>query len=71
MNRPYADEGEVQTTFNEIRATLARIEAQTTRTNGRVTRIELRMAFMQGALALLGLIVASGVGWIALFGGGK
>ena len=67
MTRPYADEGEVETTFREIRASLARIEAQTTKTNGRVKQLELRYAFVSGAVAILGIVVASGAAWIGVF----
>lgn len=65
--RPFADEGEVVTTFHEIRATLTRIEKQTTLTNGRVRALEIRYAFVSGAIALLTLVVGAGVGWIGVF----
>lgn len=60
QERPYADEGEVKTTFGEIRATLARIEAQTTMTNGRVNHLE---QFRYAVMAVVGLLVIQG-GWL-------
>lgn len=42
--------------FNDITATLARIEAQTTKTNGRVTRLE-KILLMVGTASVVLLIV--------------
>lgn len=55
-HRPYADEGEVETTFRALRTQLDRIEAQVMKTNGRVQGLELWRAFMTGGLAVLTLI---------------
>lgn len=52
-HRPYADEGEVITTFAEIRATLARIEEQTVKTNGRVQKLEQFNVAVKAVLAVL------------------
>lgn len=65
--RPFADEGEVVTTFNEIRHSLSRIEEQTTKTNGRVRALELKYAFVSGAIAFLTIVVGSGAAWIGVF----
>lgn len=61
--RRFADEGEVVTTFADIRSTLARIEAQTTRTNGRVRELE---QFRFAAKAVLTVLVIQG-GWAVAF----
>lgn len=45
---------------------LARIEEQVSKTNGRVSKLELRNAFLSGGLALLALGFAGGVAWIGL-----
>lgn len=63
-HRPFADEGEVVTTFAEIRATLARIEAQTVKTNGRVRDVEQWIAIGRAIGALLILEV----GWFIAIG---
>lgn len=73
-HRPYADEGEVKTTFNEFRNTLARIEAtvaevkvQTMKTNGRVNGLEQFRAQTKAVAALvvlqLGWLIALGLGF--------
>ena len=61
--RRYADEGEVITTFKEIRATLARIEDQTTRTNGRVQSLE---QFRFAAKAVIAVLILQ-AGWAVAF----
>lgn len=61
--RRFADEGEVITTFKEIRSTLARIEEQTTRTNGRVQSLE---QFRFAAKAVIAVLVIQ-AGWAVAF----
>lgn len=61
--RKFADEGEVITTFNEIRRSLARIEEQTTRTNGRVQSLE---QFRFAAKAVIAVLVLQ-AGWAIAF----
>lgn len=58
--RPYADEGEVATTFHAIRDQLDRIEVQVRLTNGRVRALESWRAFMAGAIAILTVLS----GWV-------
>jgi hypothetical protein len=70
-DRPYADEGEVVATFNAVRAQLDRIEEQVKRTNGRVRALEIWRAFTNGAIAVLTLLVGSGVAWLVFFGVNK
>jgi hypothetical protein len=48
---------EVNAMFGEIRAGMTRIEAQTTKTNGRVAVLERWQSFLQGGLAILALLV--------------
>jgi len=55
--RPYADEGEVIATFTGIRAQLDRIEAQVTKTNGRVSALERWRSFMTGAIIVIAILV--------------
>lgn len=55
--RPYADEGEVIATFAGIRAQLDRIEAQVTKTNGRVSALERWRSFMTGAIIVIAILV--------------
>lgn len=63
-SRPYADEGEVVTSLEAIRQTIAlnrllakeqldRIESQVRKTNGRVSKNERNIAFIFGGLSLL------------------
>lgn len=76
-HRRFADEGEMIATLNALRDQvaasdrrntegMARIEAQTSKTNGRVTKLELRSSFLSGGLAILALGFAGGVAWIGL-----
>lgn len=70
-DRPYADEGEVIATFSAIREQLNRIEQQVMKTNGRVRYLELWKAFVNGAIAVLTMLVGSGVAWLVFFGVNK
>lgn len=54
--------------FERLDEACARVEAQAKQTNGRVKALELWKAFATGALAVLGLLVSSGVAWITFFG---
>lgn len=68
--RPFADEGEVIASLNAIRSQIAesdrrhtedhaRIEAQTTKTNGRVNRLE---QWRYAAMAVISLLILE-AGW--------
>lgn len=70
-DRPFADEGEVIATFNAVREQLNRIEEQVKKTNGRVRSLEIWKAFVHGAIAVLTVLVGSGVGWLMFFGVSK
>lgn len=76
-DRPFADEGEVRTSFEALRAQIAdmdrrhsddhrRIEAQTTKTNGRVSNLERQVGrldqFKAAAQAVIALLVIQ-AGW--------
>lgn len=63
-HRPYADEGELTASLNAIRSQMDRIEAQTSKTNGRVTRLE---AWRYAVMAVVGLLVLE-VGWLIAAG---
>lgn len=61
--QPYTNR-EIQEFMRDIKETLARIEAQTTRTNGRVTLLEAWKQYSMGATAILTLVVLPSVGWL-------
>lgn len=44
---------------DDMKATLARIEAQTTKTNGRVSNLENHRAYLWGAFSLLTLLAGA------------
>lgn len=48
---------ELDAHFKEIKATLERIEAQTTRTNGRVSSLEMWRSYVVGGLAIISAII--------------
>lgn len=54
---------EINEMFKDVRESLTRIEEQTTRHNGRMTRMEEWKAFMSGGMAVLTLIVMPILGW--------
>jgi hypothetical protein len=64
-DRPYSNR-EIDDHFEEVKEILARIEAQTTKTNGRVTKIEQWIEFAKGAVAITTLILVPIIGFLAL-----
>lgn len=52
---PYSNR-EIDSHFEELKETLKRIEAQTTKTNGRVSSLEEWRSYVVGAVAVLTLI---------------
>ena len=66
MTEPPYTNREIDHYLGDMKRQLNRIEAQTTKTNGRVSRNELRIAYAIGGLAILSLIALPILGW-ALF----
>lgn len=56
MNENYTNR-EIDSHFKEIKETLSRIETQTIKTNGRVSKLEGWRAYVTGALAVSGIII--------------
>lgn len=54
---------EITEMFNDVKQSLARIEEQTTRHNGRMTKVEEWKAFMSGGIAVLVAIVLPILTW--------
>ena len=48
---------EIKVFFNEIKDTLERIETQTTKTNGRVNKLENWRSYLLGGIAIISSIV--------------
>lgn len=59
---PYQNR-EIDTMFDEIKETLSRIEAQTTKTNGRVSSLESWKYISMGATGVLTTIVVPILSW--------
>lgn len=55
---------EIDRMFSEIQDTLKRIEEQTTRTNGRVSKLENWRNYIGGALAVISFIVLPLISWV-------
>ena len=60
---PYSNR-EIDSHFKEIKDTLARIESQTTKTNGRVDNLENWRSYTAGAIAVIILIGVLIVGFL-------
>lgn len=65
MEQPYTNR-EIQEFFKEIKEILARIETQTVKTNGRVSKLENWRAYSNGAIAVIVLVVVPVLGWVLL-----
>jgi hypothetical protein len=65
--RPYADEGEVIESLKGIREAIARVEVQTTKTNGRVSGLEDRTNKQEqfnAAVKAVGALLILQAGWV-------
>lgn len=61
--KPYLNR-EIDEYFKDVKDQLNRIENQTTKTNGRVSKLENWRSYVVGAVAVLTLIVLPAIGWI-------
>ncbi len=52
--------------FEYTNESVAEIKGLAETTNGRVQTIELRQAFIRGALAVLSVLMLGGAGWLAV-----
>jgi len=57
--------------FERLEESFTRVEAQTTKTNGRVRGLELSRAYLYGAVSVTTLLFSGGLAWVAFFGGVK
>lgn len=64
-SNPYSNR-ELDTHFSDIKETLARIEEQTIKTNGRVSKLENWRSYTAGAVAIICLVVVPITGFLAL-----
>lgn len=53
---PYKNR-EIEEMFNDVKDTLGRIEAQTTKTNGRVSKLERWQSYVIGFCACVALLI--------------
>lgn len=60
---PYSNR-EIAEMFQDVRATLARIEGQTTKTNGRVNVLEGWRNWINGGMAAFAIILVPIFGWM-------
>lgn len=58
MEKQYSNR-EIDEKNKDVFATLQRIEAQTTKTNGRVTKLERWMYGVAGAITILGFLIGA------------
>ena len=56
MEKPY-QKREIDEFMRDIKEALERIEAQTTRTNGRVSSLEIWRGFITGGLVIIGVVL--------------
>lgn len=63
MNPDYSNR-EIDRMFLEIQDALARIEGQTTKTNGRVSKLELWQSLVIGGLSVITIIVLPLLGYL-------
>ena len=61
-NEPFSNR-EIKEMFSDMCSKLDRIEAQTNRTNGRVSSLEIWRGGMVGGMAVLSVIVVPLLGW--------
>lgn len=60
--KPYENR-EIREFFKDIQSSLDRIETQTVKTNGRVSKLENWRAYSAGALAVITLVIVPILGW--------
>lgn len=63
MDAPYSNR-EIQEFFKDIKESLERIETQTSKTNGRVSKLENWRAYLTGSIVVLSTVVLPIAGWI-------
>jgi hypothetical protein len=61
MEQPYSNR-EIESHFQEIKNTLERIELQTCKTNGRVTKLESWRSYIAGAITIVTLLGGTVIG---------
>ena len=65
MDEPYKNR-EIQEMFNDVKQSLDRIETQTTRTNGRVSKLEGWRSWMTGGMAAFALLLIPTFAWMII-----
>lgn len=63
MDAPYSNR-EIQEFFKDIKESLERIETQTSKTNGRVSKLENWRAYLTGSIVVLSTVVLPIAGWV-------